>query len=103
MFVGVLGFDSMAAGPEISGEAAAAKNESKSEEVKKSEESEFCNVEKLVEMFTKLNPLAKEFFPSSKQNRDLNDDNNNNTFYQFDSSEANYKLSVNDNNRRVLI
>ncbi|GMN57847.1 hypothetical protein TIFTF001_026948 [Ficus carica] len=95
----------MAAGPEISGEAAAVKTESmNSEEVKKSEsesESEnFNNVQKLVEMFTKLNPLAKEFFPSSKQ---FNNNNNIKTFDQFDSSEANYKLSVNDNdpiNRR---
>ena len=96
----------MAAGPEISGEAAAVKTESmNSEEVKKSEsesESEnFNNVQKLVEMFTKLNPLAKEFFPSSKQ---FNKNNNIKTFDQFDSSEANYKVSVNDNNpinRRV--
>ena len=63
----------MAAGAEISVEAA----KNNEPELRKSEsesesESEFNNeVQKLVEIFTKLNPLAKEFVPSSypiKQN-----------------------------------
>ncbi|KAJ7981963.1 Polyadenylate-binding protein [Quillaja saponaria] len=49
----------MAAVADISGDAAATKNL----DTKSKPESEF-NVQKLVDMFTKLNPLAKEFFPS---------------------------------------
>ncbi|XP_054813129.1 polyadenylate-binding protein-interacting protein 9-like [Prosopis cineraria] len=55
----------MAAVAEISVDAAAAnKLDSKSKS-----ESEF-NVQKLVDMFTKLNPLAKEFIPSSYSHHD---------------------------------
>ncbi|XVF18329.1 hypothetical protein REPUB_Repub11eG0012300 [Reevesia pubescens] len=62
----------MAAVADNSGEAAAAAaaaNNNKKDnnlvvETAKSESKEF-NVQKLVDMFTKLNPLAKEFFPSS--------------------------------------
>ncbi|XP_022733635.1 polyadenylate-binding protein-interacting protein 9-like isoform X2 [Durio zibethinus] len=59
----------MAAVADKSGEAAAAaaaaaNNNNMVVETAKSESKEF-NVQKLVDMFTKLNPLAKEFFPSS--------------------------------------
>lgn len=62
----------MAAVADKSGEAAlvaAAANDKKNSlevETPKSESKEF-NVQNLVDMFTKLNPLAKEFFPSSYQ------------------------------------
>ncbi|KAL9432941.1 hypothetical protein AB3S75_027871 [Citrus x aurantiifolia] len=56
----------MAAVADMPGDAAAANNTNNNKnnnlETKKSE-SEFT-VQKLVDMFTKLNPLAKEFFPS---------------------------------------
>ncbi|XVF04478.1 hypothetical protein REPUB_Repub05bG0086500 [Reevesia pubescens] len=71
----------MAAVADNSGEAAAAANNSSSNnnnlvvETAKSESKEF-NVQKLVDMFTKLNPLAKEFFPSSyHHNQTKNIDN----------------------------
>ncbi|OMO92657.1 hypothetical protein COLO4_17413 [Corchorus olitorius] len=56
----------MAVVADKSGEAvaAAANNNNLVVETAKSESKEF-NVQKLVDMFTKLNPLAKEFFPSS--------------------------------------
>ncbi|KAJ6753962.1 hypothetical protein OIU79_026739 [Salix purpurea] len=62
----------MAAVAEITSEAVVAsntatKNDNNSNldsETKPTPESEFT-VQKLVDMFTKLNPLAKEFFPSS--------------------------------------
>lgn len=61
----VLRFASMAAGVDNSGEAVeAAKDNDLVVETAKSESKEF-NVQNLVDMFTKLNPLAKEFFPSS--------------------------------------
>lgn len=90
----------MAAVAEISGEAASVKNsnlDSMSKPMSESK-SEF-DVQKLVDMFTKLNPLAKEFFPSSYAHHQHSN---------FDNSLAvnNNKLSVNDNlanNRRVLI
>ncbi|KAA3467847.1 Polyadenylate-binding RBP45 [Gossypium australe] len=69
----------MAAVADKSGEAAlvaAAANDKKNSlvvETPKSESKEF-NVQNLVDMFTKLNPLAKEFFPSSyQQNQTKND------------------------------
>ncbi|KAL4311872.1 hypothetical protein GQ457_01G003150 [Hibiscus cannabinus] len=69
----------MAAVADKSGEAApvaAAANDKKNNlvvETAKSEPKEF-NVQNLVDMFTKLNPLAKEFFPSSYyQNQTKND------------------------------
>ncbi|KAK8691386.1 hypothetical protein V6N13_074897 [Hibiscus sabdariffa] len=52
----------MAAVVDNSGEAV--KNNDLAMETAKSESKEF-SVQKLVDMFTKLNPLAKEFFPSS--------------------------------------
>ncbi|XP_022717439.1 polyadenylate-binding protein-interacting protein 9-like [Durio zibethinus] len=69
----------MAAVADKSGEAAAAAanntNNNLVVETAKSEEKEF-NVQKLVDMFTKLNPLAKEFFPSSyHHNQTKNIDN----------------------------
>ncbi|XP_039072171.1 polyadenylate-binding protein-interacting protein 9-like [Hibiscus syriacus] len=55
----------MAAVVDNSGEAVdAVKNNDLVVETAKSESKEF-NVQNLVDMFTKLNPLAKEFFPSS--------------------------------------
>ncbi|MBA0771156.1 hypothetical protein Gotri_019670 [Gossypium trilobum] len=55
----------MAAVADNSGEAAVANgNNNLVVETSKSESKEF-NAQKLVDMFTKLNPLAKEFFPSS--------------------------------------
>ncbi|TYJ48140.1 hypothetical protein E1A91_A01G039400v1 [Gossypium mustelinum] len=69
----------MAAVADKSGEAAlvaADANDKKNSlvvETPKSESKEF-NVQNLVDMFTKLNPLAKEFFPSSyQQNQTKND------------------------------
>ncbi|KAI9081514.1 hypothetical protein K1719_036535 [Acacia pycnantha] len=56
----------MAAVAEISVDAAAAANQLDSNS---RSESEF-NVQKLVEMFTKLNPLAKEFIPSRYSHHD---------------------------------
>eukprot|EP00257_Ricinus_communis_P027593 XP_025015007.1 polyadenylate-binding protein-interacting protein 9 isoform X1 [Ricinus communis] len=58
----------MAAVAEITGEVAIASNNKKMDsDVKNSEFS----VQKLVDMFTKLNPLAKEFFPSSYNNNNI--------------------------------
>ncbi|PPD67788.1 hypothetical protein GOBAR_DD35335 [Gossypium barbadense] len=55
----------MAAVADNSGEVAVANgNNNLVVETSKSESKEF-NAQKLVDMFTKLNPLAKEFFPSS--------------------------------------
>ncbi|RDX97556.1 Polyadenylate-binding protein-interacting protein 9, partial [Mucuna pruriens] len=56
-FVGVVALISMAAVAEIPADANKMDSKPKTE-------SEF-SVQKLVDMFTKLNPLAKEFFPSS--------------------------------------
>ncbi|KAK6230884.1 hypothetical protein QUC31_002402 [Theobroma cacao] len=76
----------MAAVADKSGEAAAAaaaanNNNNLVVEKAKSESKEF-NVQKLVDMFTKLNPLAKEFFPSSYHHNQTNNNNNNNNFNQ---------------------
>ncbi|PON53431.1 Splicing factor-like protein [Trema orientale] len=97
----------MAAGAEISGEAAAAaaasaKNTTNLESKSKSE-SEF-SVQNLVDMFTKLNPLAKEFFPSSYAKQQSF--NNFNAIPIDDSLASPNKLLANDNNpnnRRMLI
>ncbi|XP_022749355.1 polyadenylate-binding protein-interacting protein 9-like isoform X1 [Durio zibethinus] len=75
----------MAALVDKAGEAVAAAANDNSNlvvETAKSESKEF-NVQKLVDMFTKLNPLAKEFFPSSYQT-----DNNN-----FNQRRNNYNQS----------
>lgn len=56
----------MAAVADISADAVAAPTKLDS---KPKPESEF-NVQKLVDMFKKLNPLAKEFFPSSYSHHD---------------------------------
>ncbi|XVE63248.1 hypothetical protein DITRI_Ditri07aG0004600 [Diplodiscus trichospermus] len=69
----------MAAVADKSGEAVAPAANNTSNlvvETGKSESKEF-NVQKLVDMFTKLNPLAEEFFPLSHQTK-----NNNNNFNQ---------------------
>ncbi|KAL6198957.1 hypothetical protein ACLB2K_028745 [Fragaria x ananassa] len=58
----------MAAVAEMGGEAASANNQkldSISKPVSESKPKSEFDVQKLVDMFTKLNPLAKEFFPSS--------------------------------------
>lgn len=94
----------MAAGAEISGEAAKHSANSKSE-LRRSESEFNSDVNKLVEIFTKLNPLAKEFFPSNYSKQHSFNDNN---LSPKDSREydTNLKLSANDNNpinRRVLI
>ncbi|XP_050368727.1 polyadenylate-binding protein-interacting protein 9-like isoform X2 [Argentina anserina] len=86
----------MAAVAEIAGEAASANNQkldSISKPVSESKPKSDFDVQKLVDMFTKLNPLAKEFFPSSYsplQN------------HNFDTSFAvnNSKLLPTDNRRR---
>ncbi|XP_068321499.1 polyadenylate-binding protein-interacting protein 9-like [Pyrus communis] len=83
----------MAAVSEISGEAASAKNsnlDSMSKPISKSK-SEF-DVQKLVDMFTKLNPLAKEFFPSSYSPQHHSN---------FENSFNNNKLSPNDNQANI--
>ncbi|CAN6553910.1 unnamed protein product [Malus baccata var. baccata] len=81
----------MAAVAEISGEAASAKNPNLDSMPKPMPESksEF-DVQKLVDMFTKLNPLAKEFFPSSYSHQHHS---------TFENSLAvnNNKLSANGN------
>lgn len=92
----------MAAVAEMGGEAASANNQkldSISKPVSESKPKSEFDVQKLVDMFTKLNPLAKEFFPSSYS--PLHNHN-------FDNSFAvnNNKLLPTDNqanNRRVLI
>ncbi|KAM1484030.1 hypothetical protein TB2_035269 [Malus domestica] len=83
----------MAAVSEISGEAASAKNsnlDSMSKPISESK-SEF-DVQKLVDMFTKLNPLAKEFFPSSYSPQHHSN---------FENSVNNNKLSPNDNQANI--
>lgn len=92
----------MAAVAEIAGEAASANNpnlDSMSKPVSESKPKSEFDVQKLVDMFTKLNPLAKEFFPSSYSPLQ---------HHNFDNSLAvnNNKLLATDNqanNRRVLI
>ena len=86
----------MAAVAEISADAAAA-NKLDSNPTK--QESEF-NVQKLVDMFTKLNPLAKEFFPSYYyDNRHLNQFSPK-SFLVSDKSSANDNYP---NNLRVCL
>ncbi|OAY28890.1 polyadenylate-binding protein-interacting protein 9 isoform X2 [Manihot esculenta] len=94
----------MAAVAEITGEPAAAADTNNNNnntnaittknldsDAKTKSESEF-NVYKLVDMFTKLNPLAKEFFPSSYNNDNKTRDN----LHLTDFAEPN-KQSANDN------
>ncbi|KAI4333397.1 hypothetical protein L6164_018218 [Bauhinia variegata] len=86
----------MAAVAEVSVDAAAV---NKLDSIPKSD-SEF-NVQKLVDMFTKLNPLAKEFFPSSYSHHD----HPHQDYIQFSPNNfvVNNKPSANDNfpnNRR---
>lgn len=90
----------MAAVAEMSGDAAAANNTTNNKnnnlETKKSE-SEFT-VQKLVDMFTKLNPLAKEFFPSYyHQHTDHHFSVINNNFADYNKKSANDNFN---NNRR---
>lgn len=120
-----LGFDSMAAVTEKSAEAAAPNNNTNSNTNTntnhtvssadnkdnidsnvnnrtpdpKSESKEF-NVQKLVDMFTKLNPLAKEFFPSSYHDQTKKTQFSVNTFEaakQSGNENANFNA-----NRRVI-
>ncbi|KAJ4726608.1 Polyadenylate-binding protein [Melia azedarach] len=105
----------MAAVAEISGDAAAANNnvngnnnKNNNLETTKSE-SEF-NVQKLVDMFTKLNPLAKEFFPSYYHNNtdhqlsviDNNFGNNNNKQLANDNFNNNRRRRNYNQGRRRL-
>ncbi|XWS10240.1 hypothetical protein CRYUN_Cryun39dG0058400 [Craigia yunnanensis] len=73
-------------------EAAAANNNNLVVETVKSESKEF-NVQKLVDMFTKLNPLAKEFFPSSYHHNQIKNDN-------FNQVPVNKQGNENYSNRR---
>lgn len=95
-------FDPMAAVADMPGDAAAANNTNNSKnnnlETKKSE-SEFT-VQKLVDMFTKLNPLAKEFFPSYyHQHTDHHFSVINNNFADDNKQSA---IDNFNNNRRVV-
>lgn len=90
----------MAAVADMPGDAAAANNTNNNKsndlETKKSE-SEFT-VQKLVDMFTKLNPLAKEFFPSYyHQHTDHHFSVINNNFADNNKQSANDNFN---NNRR---
>jgi hypothetical protein len=97
----------MAAVAEIASEAAVASNNTTTaankndnnnnldSETKPTSESEFT-VQKLVDMFTKLNPLAKEFFPSSYSKNNPNE-------LHFNNFAVPVKQSANDNfPKRVL-
>jgi hypothetical protein len=97
----------MAAVAEITSEAAVASNNTTTaankndnnnnldSETKPTSESEFT-VQKLVDMFTKLNPLAKEFFPSSYSKNNPNE-------LHFNNFAVPVKQSANDNfPKRVL-
>ena len=88
----------MAAVVDKSGEAAVAaaanNNNNLVVETAKSESKEF-NVQKLVDMFTKLNPLAKEFFPSSYHHNQTKNDN-------FNQVPVNKQGNENYSNRRVF-
>ncbi|GLU17704.1 hypothetical protein SLE2022_340600 [Rubroshorea leprosula] len=64
----------------------------------KSESKEF-NVQKLVDMFTKLNPLAKEFFPSSYHDQTKKTQFSVNTFEAVKQS-GNENANFNANRRR---
>ncbi|KAH9779660.1 polyadenylate-binding protein-interacting protein 9 [Citrus sinensis] len=91
----------MAAVADMPGDAAAANNTNNNKnnnlETKKSE-SEFT-VQKLVDMFTKLNPLAKEFFPSYyHQHTDHHFSIINNNFADNNKQSA---IDNFNNNRRV--
>lgn len=91
----------MAAVAEITSEAAVASNNNTTaankndnnnnldSETKPTSESEFT-VQKLVDMFTKLNPLAKEFFPSSYSKNNPNE-------LHFNNFAVPVKQSANDN------
>lgn len=90
----------MAAVAEDSGEAAAAKNFDPNMKPK----SEF-DAHKLAEMFSNLNPLAKEFFPSSYSHHDRQEfqfyyqNNNRSSTKNFQVAD---QLLHSDNNRRVF-
>ncbi|XWS27450.1 hypothetical protein CRYUN_Cryun26dG0116400 [Craigia yunnanensis] len=88
----------MAAVADKSGEAvvaaAANNNSTLVVETAKSESKEF-NVQKLVDMFTKLNPSAKEFFPSSYQT------NNNNNFNQVPVNKQSVGNENYSNRKRI--
>ncbi|KAL5565359.1 hypothetical protein UlMin_028523 [Ulmus minor] len=82
----------MAVVAEISGEAPAVENPNL--EMKSTAEPEF-NVQNLVDMFKKLNPMAKEFFPSSYK------DQTQKSYQEISANDflaANNKLLAIDNN-----
>ncbi|KAK8986511.1 hypothetical protein V6N11_010067 [Hibiscus sabdariffa] len=68
----------------------AVKNNDLVVETAKSESKEF-NVQKLVDMFTKLNPLAEEFFPSSYYHNQTQE------LYNFDQVPVNSQSAGNEN------
>ncbi|KAK8500726.1 hypothetical protein V6N13_056675 [Hibiscus sabdariffa] len=83
----------MAAVADMPGETAVANgNNNLAVETSKSESKEF-NVQKLVDMFTKLNPFAKEFFPSSYHHNPTKTGD-------FDQVPANKQGNANYSNRR---
>ncbi|TYI84579.1 hypothetical protein E1A91_D05G375000v1 [Gossypium mustelinum] len=97
----------MAAVVDNSGEAVeAAKNNDLEVETTKSESKEF-NVQNLVDMFTKLNPLAKEFFPSSfHHNQTKKSDNFNQVPVKQSAGNENFsnkrgRNNVNQGRRRL--
>ncbi|XP_012441100.1 polyadenylate-binding protein-interacting protein 9 [Gossypium raimondii] len=97
----------MAAVVDNLGEAVeAAKNNDLEVETTKSESKEF-NVQNLVDMFTKLNPLAKEFFPSSfHHNQTKKSDNFNQVPVKQSAGNVNFsnkrgRNNVNQGRRRL--
>ncbi|KAG4149427.1 hypothetical protein ERO13_D05G333200v2 [Gossypium hirsutum] len=97
----------MAAVVDNSGEAVeAAKNNDLEVETTKSESKEF-NVQNLVDMFTKLNPLAKEIFPSSfHHNQTKKSDNFNQVPVKQSAGNENFsnkrgRNNVNQGRRRL--
>ena len=95
----------MAAVAEIASEVAVAtknnsdtstnKNDNLDSETSPKSESEFT-VQKLVDMFTKLNPLAKEFFPSSYNKSNSNQ-------FHLNNFPVPIKQSANDNFPKKVI
>lgn len=79
-------------------------NDNQNLDSKSKPESEF-SVQKLVDMFTKLNPLAKEFFPSSYNHKNLNQSNDKLSVNNFPAAnkQSGNEILPNNNNRRVLM
>ncbi|XP_021891569.1 polyadenylate-binding protein-interacting protein 9-like isoform X3 [Carica papaya] len=76
-------------------------NDNQNLDSKSKPESEF-SVQKLVDMFTKLNPLAKEFFPSSYNHKNLNQSNDKLSVNNFPAAnkQSGNEILPNNNNRR---